>query len=209
MSKTVRISLPLLSASYFLIFFCWLVYRYFTRNIELIDAFIAKPFIYVMPVIIIYLWKKISFSELGFRKLSIRNFILSFFSAVGLAAIQFIPQYFRFHVLFSLSPNFMLIALATIGTAISEEILFRGFVFKELRNYISVINSTIITSILFTVMHLPILIFIYSSTGLDLFTTLYLIFLSSIVFCLLYSYTKNLWSPIIAHFLFDILLLLF
>ena len=53
-----------------------------------------------------------------------------------------------------------MLTIATIGTAISEEVLFRGFFFKEFQKYYSSTVSNGITSILFALVHVPIFIFI-------------------------------------------------
>ena len=209
MQKTYKISIPLLSLTYFIVFVCWLLYRYFTRFPDLVDELLMKPLIWISPVIYISFLKKFRFKELGFKILSLRFFLLSAVIGIGLTALQFLPLYFQFHKVPSIPPDFIILALATIGTAVSEEILFRGFIFKQLQKQFSTIISTLITSILFSFMHVPILIFIQNTAGINLISSLYIIFVSSLVFCLLYWYTKNLWSPIIAHFILDTLLLIF
>lgn len=200
-------TIPILGVAYMGILICWFVYRYFTRFPDTVDELIVKPLVWIGPVILVHLWKKISLKELGFKRIAIKFALLSIMCGLGLTALQFVPVYLQTHKLPRLPTNFTMLAIATIGTAISEEILFRGFLFKELRKYYSSFISNGITSALFAFIHIPIILFIQHTSGLNLFLGLYVTFASSIVFGLLYEYTKNLWSPVIAHYVLDVVLL--
>lgn len=209
MAKTLKVSIPLLGLTYIVIFASWFLYRYFTHFSDVVDELIIKPIVWITPVIIISFWKKISFNELGLKNLTGRFLLLSIISGIGLTALQFIPIYLQNHKPLFIPSNFIVLTVATIGTALSEEILFRGFFFKEFQKYYSSTMSNGIVSLLFALMHIPIFIVIQHLTGTSLLVSLYITFASSVVFCLLYNYTKNLWTPIIAHFILDVLLLIF
>ncbi len=209
MQSTLKISIPFLTLTYLVIFLCWLLYRYFIHFPDVTTELIVKPIFWIGPVIAICFWKKKSLNELNFKKLPLSFTLLSVISGTSLAALQFFPIYLQNHKLLSIPPNLAVLTIATISTALSEEILFRGFFFKEFQKYYSPLVSNGITSILFAVMHLPILIFTQNISGISLLLSLYIIFASSVVFCFLYNYTKSLWASVIAHFVLDILLLFF
>ena len=99
--------------------------------------------------------------------------------------------------------------LSRINISPPEEVLFRGFIFKQLQTYYSLITVYIVDSLLFATIHIPILLFISHYSGNSLLIALYITFASSLVFCWLYTYSKNLWVAIIAHFIMDFLLLIY
>ncbi len=104
-------------------------------------------------------------------------------------------DFFKYYILKYQSLNFWLsetntvfLVLALAVTApLIEEIIFRGMIFYELRQIIPVIPTVIIQGLLFGMYHFNIIQFIYAS------------FLG-IMFGLVYSWTQNLWIPVILHF---------
>ena len=71
---------------------------------------------------------------------------------------------------------------------ISEEILFRGYLFGKLRKYVPVWGAVLITSLLFAIVHFQ------WNVGLDVFAL-------SIVLCLLRVVSGSLWPSILLHML--------
>lgn len=210
-SKQYPIPLIKIYVVYIVVFVLWLTYRYTTRFSDITDELVAKPLIWLLPIIIVFLAdSRQSFSSIfSFKNLSWKMILLGIGGGILLAILQIIPLrmngYSEFHIL----PGLFDLTLATVGIAISEEILFRGFIFKQLQNYYSLITAYIIDSLLFSAIHIPILLFITNYTGNSLLIALYVTFASSIVFCWLYSYSKNLWVVILAHFIMDFLLLVY
>ena len=104
-------------------------------------------------------------------------------------------DFFEYHILKYQSLNFwigetntvfLVLALA-ITAPLIEEIIFRGMIFHELKQIMPVIPAVIIQGLLFGIYHFNIVQFIYAS------------FLG-IMFGLVYSWTQNLWIPVILHF---------
>lgn len=71
---------------------------------------------------------------------------------------------------------------------ISEEILFRGYLFGKLRKYLPVWGSVLVTSLLFAIVHFQ------WNVGLDVFAL-------SIILCLLRVVSGSLWPSILLHML--------
>lgn len=86
-----------------------------------------------------------------------------------------------------------LLPMFIIG-AFSEEVLVRGVVQSGIGAYLGPIYGVLLTSILFTGMHLRYLKKPVLMSG---------VFMISLVLCSLYSFTGTLWATVYAHFLYN------
>jgi hypothetical protein len=77
------------------------------------------------------------------------------------------------------------ITLAAIPP-IFEELIFRGFMFKALRDQYSFWVSAVLTSLAFAIVHLQV------NVGID-------VFILSLFLCYLRERTGSLWAPILLH----------
>jgi membrane protease YdiL (CAAX protease family) len=119
---------------------------------------------------------------------------LGYFILIYLEEIFFIKINFEFkELLFS-------ILIFTI-ISLEEEILIRGYVLKNLMNSFNKYIALVISSILFSLMHL-------SNPHINFFS-LFDLFLAGIVLGLSYIYTKNLWFPIAMHLSWNLFQALF
>lgn len=85
--------------------------------------------------------------------------------------------------------NLIPVGLALIVVApITEEILFRGFLFKGLRKKLSFVPAAFISGALFALAHYQI------NVGID-------VFIMSIGLAWLYENTGSIWAPILMHML--------
>lgn len=192
---------------YSFILFCWFLYRFFFHNSELVDELISKPLIWLFPPVL-FLSKKEKHSIIGFLLMPERKYILfGYLAGLGLPLLQIIPNSFKGGVVFHAVPLMMIFPI--IGTAVVEEILFRGYILNTLLKKMKKEVAIIVTSILFVLIHIPLLLFIQHLGGYDFFLALYILLVSSIVYSILFVKTRNLWPSIIAHFLNNVLLLLF
>ena len=92
-------------------------------------------------------------------------------------------------------PLFTLILTTGIMGPILEELLFRGIIYNRLKIYLSHKKSVIITSILFSIMHLP-----------NIINVIYTFFLSFILIYL-YDKYKSLKISILFHIIINITVL--
>lgn len=192
---------------YIFILTAWTFYRFIFHFSDNIDTLVFKPLIWFIPIITAIQQAKTSF-KFQLKVWNLKIMLVSIGVGVGLALLQLIPRLLNNNIkLQSLLtiPNISII-LVPFFTAVIEEIVFRGFILQQLKSYYSPIVANIITSLLFVLIHIPILVLVYSISGLSLPMGLYIIFVNSFFFGLLYQKTENLGFPIIAHFINNLLL---
>jgi membrane protease YdiL (CAAX protease family) len=97
---------------------------------------------------------------------------------------------YYYDFIFSSSPLFLTTLSVGIIPSIFEEIAFRGFVFKELFSIFSLKVTILITTVLFTILHLSFISFVW-------------IFPLGIVFGYLRARYRTLWYSIFAHFTYN------
>lgn len=196
----------------------WALYRYFFKLPEWLDEFVFKPLIFAAPVLwYVRMREKRSLSTIGITSSNLFTSIyigLGFgflFALEGIAAnaikygkLQFTPiaafeQY-----------GLGLLLLLSAATAISEEILSRGFVFSRiLEAKKSLPLAALISTAMFAVLHVPILVTSLKLHGI----TLLLFFLTDIVLgiansLLLYN-TGSLVAPILVHIFWNMTVALY
>lgn len=109
-------------------------------------------------------------------------------------------------VISSLHVDDWLNGVALVG--LLEEILFRGVILQHLLKRTGWWQASAMTSLLFVLIHVPL----WVSTAMPLPSVLvnvFVVFTLSYVFCYLVYKSGSLWSSIIAHSLYDALILLF
>lgn len=125
-------------------------------------------------------------------------------SVAGLAALGFFSGIIKYDPkLPDMTVGFILVNFFLV--AIPEEVFMRGFVQKELcdflgKGFFSELLGIVLTSALFTALH----VFWISNLAF-----LSLVFVAGVVFGTLYQYTKSIEASILAHFLFNMLHFLF
>lgn len=120
------------------------------------------------------------------------SFIIGFLSVSGGFLILIMTKEIEI-VRIVLNPQKIIISVIMFCIiALSEEILIRGYILKNLLLSCSNFLSLVISSLIFTLMHL-------FNPHLNL-TSLISLFLVGLMLGLLYIYTKNLWPSIFLHF---------
>jgi len=156
---------------------------------------------FVCSVICVFLLRKFidrkSFASLGFTIAGHwHEMIAGFFLAPALIGIGSLILYFFKHVEWdvnSFNAQTFIIEAGTLALiAISEELVFRGYILNNLLQSFNKWTALIISSVLFTIFHL-------SNPGISTIPIATL-FLGGILFGINYIYTKNLWFSIFLHF---------
>jgi len=80
-----------------------------------------------------------------------------------------------------------------------EEIPYRGFIFQKLAAWFSLSTATLLSSLLFLLIHLPGWI----SLHLLRTATVIFVFVFGVVMIILFRWAKSLWAPIVSHSLND------
>jgi len=197
----------------------WSIYRTYFKLPEWFDEFIAKPIVFVLPVLfyIRSIEKKEIFSSLFINK-NFKNFIKEFFISFGIGLIllttALLSVYLKFKkvILFGHFPGFNqfgLIILTSLATGITEEILSRGFILKRLyEESKNVYSSTFFASILFFFLHVPILFASAKINGNTLLLFMMTDLLLSMVTGLIMLQRKSLTVPIFIHAFYNIVVAL-
>jgi len=198
-------------AVWFAIFLVWAVYRAKFFLPETVDELLVKPLVFVAPVIyIVLLREKKKLAELGLAPLP-KNFFLDLYIGVVIGilfAIEGLLANYLKYGQFSFTPlvavklggGVVPFLLLSLTTALWEEILARGYLYKRLyepgKNQF---GAAVSSSFLFLLLHVPIMF-----TRLHLTGTLLLIYPLSILIlgiCNSYLFTLrgSLVLPILIH----------
>lgn len=194
-----------------IVLIAWSIYRMkFGVSLPLlVDEFIAKPLIFVLPV---YLFitnvEKADFFkglDLKFSRL-FTDIILG----VGIGAVFFltgmlgnIVKFKTFwptlQVIFS-QENTAVYIFAALATGITEEILSRGFVLKRLyAESKNMLTSSFLASVLFFFLHIPILFSSEKIIGIVLLRIMIMDLILSLAVSFIYLERKSLILPILIH----------
>lgn len=193
----------------------WSLYRSFLKMPEWFDEFIAKPAVFVLPVI--YYIKKIDkksilqslYLNLSGKKL-ISDVVYSFMAVVIFFGAALLAIYLRTNALPKANlpdaQSIAIIVILAMATGITEEILSRGFVLKKLYdesgNYFS---SIFLSSILFFILHVPILFTNINITGNLLLTFMVTDMVLSVINGFIFLERKSLTVPIFIHAFYNIM----
>ncbi len=187
----------------------WAVYRVYVHMPEWVDELISKPLVFIGPV----LWYVTRVEHRPLASLGLTRGHLGRDLKIGLGfgmvfALEGIVANAIKHGQFSFMPvipiegfGIVMAIVLSIATAVSEEILSRGFVFGRLLEYYqnNLAKAASIGSILFLLLHVPIMFTTLKLTG----STLAIFILTDVIIAfatsILYSETKTLTVPILVH----------
>jgi len=201
-----------------IILILWSIYRAFFNLSEAADEFIVKPLIFLTPVFI---------SVLGFEKetlvsigLTAGKFVRDIYLGVGfgaLFAIEGLVTNMVKHGTISLAPAIAVdlptlsaYLLLSFATAISEEILIRGFFYTRLKaEYKSEFKALVISTLMYLFILVPVVFTRLHLTGVTLaifiMTNLILSFANTMIF----NETKTITVPVLIHVFWNLAVFLY
>ena len=189
------------------ILLAWGLYRYFVHFPESVDEFIFKPLVFVVPVLWYVLKKERNTLEtIGITK---RNLFSSIYIGLGFGIIFAIEGMVTHAIKYGtldVTPiaafkeyGFYLIIIS-LATAISEEILSRGFIFNRiLEKTRNLPWAAILSSFMFMAIHIPILVTSNRLEGMTLILFFATDFILAMANSLLFYNTGSLVAPILVH----------
>ncbi len=196
---------------WFIIFLVWAFYRAAFFLPETLDEFIIKPLIFVLPVLyVVLLREKKKLDDLGLAPKLIGLFHDLYIGvAIGvLFAIEgLVINYLKYGQL-SFSPllasrasgGLGIFFLINLATAVSEEILGRGYMYQRLyKETNNQFGAALSSSFLFLLLHIPILFTRLHLTGTALLIYPVSILLLGITNSYIFSLRKSLVLPILIH----------
>jgi membrane protease YdiL (CAAX protease family) len=190
------------------ILLAWSLYRYFLKLPEWVDEFIAKPLVFVGPV----LWYVIKKEKKRLESLGLttKNFFPSLYTGIGLGflfAIEGIAanaiKYGKLNIVpIDALQQYGLVTLLvlSVATAFSEELLSRGFLFNRiLEKKKSFLFAAFISTILFVLLHVPILVTSLKFQGMTLVLFFVTDFVLGFATSVLFYRFRSLVAPILVH----------
>jgi membrane protease YdiL (CAAX protease family) len=195
----------------------WSLYRYFFKLPEWIDEFIAKPLVFVLPVVWYVIKKeKRTLESLGFTG---KNFFNSVYIGLGFGmvfAIEGIAAHALKYGKLEVNPiaafqeyGFFLI-IVSLATAVCEEVLSRGFIFNRIwEKTKNLPYAALIGSLLFILLHVPILVTTTKLTGMTLILFFVTDFVLAYANSMLFATTGSLVAPILVHIFWNMTVALY
>ena len=193
---------------YTYLFSTWSIYRLLTHFPESIDEFVFKPVLWIVPVLLIVVVheRKSIIKSLGLDFTDpVHDVLFGIAVALFLYGVILVSLYikFGFFIINPLALNasgIVLYLFISMATAIVEEITFRGFFLTRLSNALkNRRRANGITTLLFLLVHLPILAFTNAMTASQIINTMTLSGIISLVDGYLFYHRKGIVAPIAAH----------
>lgn len=200
-------------AAYLLI--VWGFYRFLFKLPEEVEEIVVKPLVWLLPVFYFLRRERASFSSVG---ITFKNLFPAVYFALGLGAffvIEAIILNFVKHGGLNFNANIGEKALLTslglsFATAVSEEISFRGYLFNRVWYALgSEWIANIATSLVWALVHVPITIFVWKLEPTAALTYLLLTTLFGIGSAFVFARTRNVFSSIFLHVLWEWPIILF
>ncbi len=190
------------------IFVIWAVYRYFPGILpSWAEEIILKPVVWLLPTIwLVTSVEKEKLVSLGLTK---KNLLHSIYWGIGLGFI-FAFEGLLAHIikhgglkLVSLNYSnleFLWVLVVSFISAFCEETVFRGYIFNRLRRiWKSELPANLISSLLFTIIYLPVVIFVLSYQPSAILAYLIFVFIFGMSSAFVFARTGNLVTSILLH----------
>ncbi len=193
----------------------WGVYRFLFRLPEEVEDVLVKPLVWLIPVFILVHREKAKLGSIG---ITFKNFFPAIYFALSLGAffaiegllvnyfkygsLNFVANVGRANIIYSLGISF--------ATAVSEEIVFRGFLFSRLRSvFRSFWVANIITTAAHVVINLPIVFFVWKMELPAALIYLSLVTIFGLGAGFVYAKSENIISPILLRVFWEWPIVLF
>ncbi|OGM56849.1 hypothetical protein A3E46_00310 [Candidatus Woesebacteria bacterium RIFCSPHIGHO2_12_FULL_46_16] len=213
MKKETALKNATILAAYLLV--VWGFYRFLFKLPDEIEELFIKPVVWLLPVLILLRKEKQGLASLGITG---RNLFPAVYFALGLGAffvieaviINFV-KYGGLNFAANIGDKPLLASLGlSFATAFSEEISFRGYLFN--RVWWALGNewlANLVTSFVWALIHVPVAIFIWKLEVAPAIIYLFLTTLFGVGSAFVFARTKNVFSSIFLHVLWEWPLILF
>jgi membrane protease YdiL (CAAX protease family) len=194
-------------AAYLLV--VWGFYRFLFKLPEEIEELLIKPVIWLVPVYLLLKKEKQGFSSLGITS---KNLFPSIYISLALGILFALEgvivnflKYGSTNFGANIGQNAFAISLVlSAATAISEELAFRGYLFKRLWHALeSEWSANLISSFVWALIHIPIAIFWWNLGTPQTFAFLIITTIFGIGSAYVFARTKNIVASIILHILWS------
>lgn len=193
----------------------WGFYRILFKLPDEVEELILKPIIWLTPIFFILKKENLGVTSLG---ITFKNFFPAIYFSLGLGAIFAIEavilnyvKYGSFNFGANIGQNGLIFSLGiTFATAISEEVSFRGYIFNRLWGILdNELTANIVTSVVWALVHVPVTVFVWKLDLASAALYLFLTTLFGIGSAFVFARTKNVFSSIFLHVLWEWPIILF
>lgn len=212
-SKIESLKNATILATYLLII--WGFYRFLFKLPDEVEELLIKPLIWLLPVVYFVKKEKLGISSLG---ITTKNLFPAVYFALGLGAVFLVEALlinylkygnFQFAANIGEKPFFTSLGLS-FATAMSEEITFRGYLFNRVWTVTnSEIFANLSTSFFWALVHVPVTIFVWKLSLTASVLYLLLTTLFGIGSAFVFARTKNVFSSVLLHVLWEWPIILF
>lgn len=202
---------------YAFLFVFWGFYRYLFRLPEEVEELVLKPLIWLGVLAFILYKEKANLSSVGWSK---KNLFKSLYWGIGLGFVFAFEGFFAnflkygefsFIKLSYPTTQLFLTALGvSLVTAVSEETVFRGYIFNRLWKVLKKEwSANLISSTAFVLIHLPITLFVFHYTPGQVAVFALLSFIFGIGSAFLFARTGTVIASVLLHVLWSWPIILF
>lgn len=193
----------------------WALYRFLFQLPDQIEEVIIKPIVWLIPILWLTSKEKFPLSSLG---ITFKNLFPSIYLSLGLGAIfvveAVLTNFLKYgHLSFAANiGNLPLLSSFGVSfmTAVSEETAFRGYIFGRLCYALKdEWAANIASSLIWTVVHIPIAFFIWKLSLISGVVYLMLTAIFGIGSAFIFGRTKNIFGSIFLHVLWEWPIILF
>lgn len=195
---------------YFVIFALWTGYRFFFSFPESFDEFVAKPLLWLLPLV--FLRKDFIKNTVKTIKINIsQNIIMGLFVGIIYFLLYTFLNSFRnglptFNPLHYSYKQIYLQLIIAISTGLIEEIVFRRYFLEEsLAIFNDRIYANLFVTLLFSLIHLPVIIFVYKQSFAEAITYLSILSISGFIYGLVYLHKRSLTASTVTHAVWNFL----
>ncbi|HSX48956.1 MAG TPA: CPBP family intramembrane glutamic endopeptidase [Candidatus Saccharimonadales bacterium] len=197
------------------LFIVWGLYRLLFKLPDEVEELIIKPLVWVVPVIFLVRRERATLESIG---LTLKNLFPAIYMSLALGSVFVVEavilnflKYGKLNFGANLGSQTLMVSLVTsFATAFSEELVFRGYIFTRLWGALNnEWTANLITSILWTLIHVPITILVNKLAPVDAIVYLFLTFVFGMGSAFIYGRTKNIGSSIFLHVLWEWPIMLF
>lgn len=194
----------------------WGLYRFLFQLPETIEELFIKPVVWLVPLIYFLKKEGANLSSVG---VTTKNLFPATYFALGLGVFflmeAVIVNFVKYGGSFNFGANIgSLPLLSSFGlsfaTAISEELSFRGYIFTRVWAVLkSEWISNLVTSLFWAAIHVPITFFVWKLNLSSALLYLFLTTLFGVGSSFVYARTKNIFSSVLLHVLWQWPIILF
>lgn len=200
----------------FFVLIIWFIYRLvFGVLSEDFEELVVKPLLFLGPVFYFLAVENASLKSLGFHFKNLFSSLYFIFAlGAGFALLGLIINIIKYSGA-NFTTNlgefgFLTAFLLSIITAATEETAFRGYLFSRLlKGFDNELKANLISSIIWTAVHIPIVVSMGLQNTFGLVLYLGLIFLFGFGSAFVFARTKNIAASILLHLLWEWPILLF